>query len=166
MNKPFLAISPAGAVLLLAALPLLATAQNSRQDSLLRRGDLAGGRPRAQASAPRPAAPTRPFVANADPGLTKIMHESIDVNHLAAPQLLDVYSRFLDATRDQRRSWDAREWDEASAALTRLNARYEVVRLDLPLDDRLTVRSYQGEFRTLQGARRVKDRIDESKSSH
>ncbi len=164
MTKLVFCLRPTAVALLLATLPLLATAQNSRQDSLLRRGDLAGGR--AHAPAPRPAAPTRPFVANADPGLAKIMHESVDVNRLSAPQLLDVYSRFLDATRDQRRTWDTQQWDEASAALTRLNARYEAVRLDLPLDDRLTVRSYQGEFRTLQGARRVKDRIDESKSSH
>lgn len=163
MNKPLFFLRPTAFALLAAALPLLAAAQKSRQDSLLRRGDLAGGRPRT--SAPRPVAPTPRFVAEADPGLTKFMHESVDVNHLSAPQLLDVYSRFLDATRAQRRSWDSKEWDEASATLTRLNARYEAVRLDLPLDDRLTVRSYQGEFRTLQGARRVKDRLDESKGN-
>ncbi len=162
MNKLLFNLRPTAFALLAAALPLLATAQNSRQDSLLRRGDLAGGRP--HAPAPH-AAPTRPFVANADPGLTKFMHESVDVNHLSAPQLLDVYSRFLDATRNQRRDWNDKDWGEASAALTRLNARYEAVRLDLPLDDRLTVRSYQGEFHTLQGARRVKDRLDESKGN-
>jgi hypothetical protein len=152
----------AGATLLLAALPLLATAQHSRQDSLLRSGELVGGRP--HASVPRTAAATgtaRRFVANADPGLTRFMHESIDVNKLPANQVLGVYSRFLDATRAQRRQWSAQDWDEAGAALTRLNARYEAVRLELPLDDRLTVRSYQGEFRTLQGARRVKDRVNE-----
>ncbi len=163
MSKLLFPLRPTAFALLAAALPLLAAAQNSRQDSLLRRGDLAGGRP--HAPAPRTAAPTRPFVANADPGLTKFMHESVDVNQLSAPQLLDVYSRFLDATRDQRRGWDSKEWDEASATLTRLNARYEAVRLDLPLDDRLTVRSYQGEFRTLQGARRVKDRVEESRGN-
>lgn len=164
MNKLVFCLRPTGAALLLAALPFLATAQNSRQDSLLRAGDLTGGRP--QASVVRRATATPYLAANADPGLAKIMHESIDVNRLAASQILDVYSRFLDATRDQRRNWGAKEWDEASAALTRLNARYEAVRLDLPLDDRLAVRSYQGEFRTLQGARRVKDRIDESKGKN
>jgi hypothetical protein len=162
MNKSDFCLRHTGAALLLAALPLLATAQNAHQDSLLRSGELVGGRP--HASMPRNAAATgttRRFVANADPGLAKVMHESVDVNRLPASQILDVYSRFLDATRAQRRQWSAQDWDEASAALSRLNARYETVRQELPLEDRLSVRSYQGEFRTLQGARRVKDRVNE-----
>lgn len=163
MNTSSFRLCPPAAALLLAALPLLATAQNTHQDSVLRGGDLVGGQPRPAGK--RPAAASRAFVANADPGLAKIIHESIDVNHLAADQMMAVYSRFLEATRDERRQWSAKDWDEASAALTRLNTRYEAVRLELPLDDRLTVRSYQGEFRTLQGARRVKDRLDESKSN-
>ena len=148
----------AGAALL-AALPLATFAQHTTQDSLLRRGDLLGGRP--HASVPRTAATTRRIAASGDPTLAKYLHESIDVNRLPASQLVDVYSRFIEATREQRRQWDARDWDEASDALTRLNTRYEAVRKELPLDDRLTVRSYQGEFRTLQGARRVKDRVNE-----
>jgi len=163
MNTSFFRICPTAAAVLLAALPLLATAQNTHQDSLLRGGNLVGSRPRPAGT--RPATASRALVANADPTLAKIMHESIDVNHLAADRMIDVYSNFLEATRDQRRQWGTKEWDEASAALTRLNTRYEAVRLELPLEDRLSVRSYQGEFRTLQGARRVKDRIDESKSN-
>jgi hypothetical protein len=150
----------AGAALL-AALPLASFAQHTTQDSLLRRGDLLGGRP--HASVPRTAATTRRVTASAsaDPTLAKYLHESIDVNQLPPSQIADVYSRFIEATREQRRQWSARDWDEASDALTRLNTRYEAVRKELPLDDRLTVRSYQGEFRTLQGARRVKDRVNE-----
>jgi hypothetical protein len=144
---------------LLAALPLATFAQHTTQDSLLRRGDLLGGRP--HASVPRTAATTRRVAASADPTLAKYLHESIEVNTIPASQIVDVYSRFIEATREQRRQWGAREWDEASDALTRLNTRYEAVRKELPLDDRLTVRSYQGEFRTLQGARRVKDRVNE-----
>lgn len=145
---------------LLAALPLLATAQNATQDSLLRRGDLIGGRP--HASVPRTAAATRRAspTANADPTLAKMLHESIDLNQLVANQMPDLYSRFIAATNDQRRQWTDRDWQEASDALTRLNARYEVVRLDLPFEERLTVRGYQGEFRTLQGARRVNQKLD------
>ncbi|MDO7886937.1 hypothetical protein [Hymenobacter cheonanensis] len=159
MTKPVFFARYTGAALLLAALPLAAAAQTTAQDSLLRRGDLLGGRP--HASVPRTAAPARRLVATADPGLARYMHESIDVNRLPANQLLGVYERFLEATRAQRRQWSTQDWDEASAALTRLNTRYEAVRQELPLDDRLTVRTYQGEFRTLQGARRVKDRVNE-----
>jgi len=158
MTKPVFSGRCSVAVLLLAALPLAATAQNTTQDSLLRRGNLIGGRP--HASVPRTAAPARRLPTSADPTLAKYLRESIDINRLPASQLPDVYSRFLEATRDQRREWSARDWDEASAALGRLNARYEAVRQELPLEDRLSVRSCQGEFRTLQGARRVKDRVN------
>ena len=159
MKKPVFSLGYAGAALLLAALPLAARAQNTAQEEALRRGDLLGGRP--HASVPRTAATTRRPTATADPGLAKYIHESVDISRLPASQLVAVYSRFLETTRDQRRQWSAQDWDEASAVLTRLNARYDAVRLELPLDDRLTVRSYQGEFRTLQGARRVKDRVNE-----
>ena len=158
MKKPLFALRPAGAALLLATLPLLASAQRSAQDSLLRRGELTGGRPRA--SAPRRAAPTPRYQANADPGIQQFMHESINLNQLPASQILGVYERFLDATHAQRRQWRAPDWDEASATLTRLNARYEAVRLELPLTDRFGVRTYQGEFRTLQGARNAQERLD------
>jgi hypothetical protein len=157
MFKSVFNLRYAGAALLLAALPLASRAQNTAQDSLLRRGDLVGGRP--HASVPRTAATTRRFVASGDPTLAKCLHENIEVNKIPATQIVDVYSRFIEATRDQRKQWSARDWDEASAALGRLNARYEVVRQELPLDERINVRTYQGEFRTLQGARRVKDRI-------
>lgn len=150
------------AALLLAALPLSAVAQNRLPDSLLRRGDLVGARPpapgsRAAALARRPAAafPT----TTADPGLARLLHESVDLARVPATQLPDLYARFLEVTRAERRQWAARDWDGASATLARLNARYEQVRLDLPLDERLRIRSAQGEFRTLQGARRVKDRL-------
>jgi hypothetical protein len=161
MTKLTALFRSAQAMLVLAALPLAASAQNTAQDSLLRRGDLLGGRP--HASVPRTAATTRRLAAtgNADPVLAKYLHESIDVNHVPASQLPDLYSRFIEFTREQRRQWSARDWDEASEALTRLNTRYEAVRKELPLEDRLSVRSYQGEFRTLEGARRVKDRVSE-----
>lgn len=161
MTKPAFTSRRAGAALLLAALPLAAFAQNSIQDSLLRRGNLLGGRP--HASVPRTAATTRRLAtsANADPVLAKYLHESVDINRVPASQLPDLYSRFIEYTREQRRQWSTRDWDEASDALTRLNTRYEAVRKELSLDDRLSVRSYQGEFRTLQGARRVKDRVNE-----
>ena len=41
-----------------------------------------------------------------------------------------------------------------------LNQRYEQVRTDLPLEERLRIRSFQGEFHTLRGARQVKEKLD------
>jgi hypothetical protein len=160
MKKFVFSFRPTGAALLLAGLPLAALAQTQppSQAEVMRRGDLIGGRP--HASMPRTAAPGRPLTTTtADPVLARYLHESIDVNRVPASQLPDLYSRFIEYTRDQRRQWSPQDWDEASAALGRLNARYEAVRKELSLEDRLAVRSYQGEFRTLQGARRVKDRV-------
>lgn len=146
-----------GAALLLAALPLAALAQNATQAELLRRGDLVGGRP--HSSEPRTAT-TRRYVGGGDPVLAKYLHENVEINKVPASQLEDLYGRFLEYTRDQRRNWSAQDWDEASDALSRINARYEVVRKELSLEERLNIRTLQGEFRTLQGARRVKDRVN------
>jgi hypothetical protein len=159
MFKSVFNLRYAGVALLLAALPLATRAQNTKQDSLLRRGELVGGRP--HASVPRTAATTRRSLASGDPTLAKYLHENIEVTKIPASQIEDVYNRFIEATRDQRRQWSAKDWDEASDALARLNARYEEVRKELSLEERLNIRAIQGEFRTLQGARRVKDRVNE-----
>ena len=142
------------AALLLAAAPLAAQAQQS--------GDLVGGRP--HASTPRMAASAATQVrttATADPGLAKLTHESVDLNRATASEMLDLYGHFIDAVREQRRQWTDRDWDEASATLGRLNARYQDVRQNIDVEDRFRIRSWQGEFRTLQGARRVNQKLDE-----
>lgn len=75
------------AACLFAALPLAAAAQNSQQDSLLRSGNLVGGRPHAA----RPRATSRPAAsrpatvaaaAGADPTLARLLHESIDLSRV------------------------------------------------------------------------------------
>jgi hypothetical protein len=149
------------ATLLVAALPLAAQAQRSTQDSLLHSGDLVGGRP--HASTPRTAAKTGTTVrasGSADPGLSSMIKESVDLNRATAAEMPELYSRFIEATRDQRRKWNDKDWADASATLSRLNARYEAVRLDLPMEDRLRVRTLQAEFRTYENARRVNQKLD------
>lgn len=140
------------AAVLLALAPLAASAQQV--------GDLTGGRP--HASLPRNAAST-PTQArgNADAGLTKLTKQSVDLNRATADEMTDLYGRFIDAVREQRRQWSEQDWTDASATLSRLNARYEAVRTDIDMEDRIRIRSWQGEFRTLQGARRVNQKLDE-----
>ena len=142
---------------LLAALPLAAAAQSSQQDSLLRSGNLVGGRPHAA----RPRATSRPAASRpsavaaapgADPTLARLLHESIDLSRVPAADLPDLYARFLEGVHAERRQWSARDWAAASETLAQLNQRYEAVRKDLPLNERINVRSYQGEFRTLEAA--------------
>ncbi|MBJ6142477.1 hypothetical protein [Hymenobacter sp. BT559] len=137
--------------LLLAALPLAAQAQQA--------GDLTGSRPR---TTPRPAASQQvKTTATADAGLASLIKESVDLNRATADQMPELYGRFIDAVREQRRQWTERDWANASDALSRLNARYEVVRTGIDMEDRIRIRSWQGEFRTLQGARKVNQKLDE-----
>ncbi|TVT39347.1 hypothetical protein FNT36_16970 [Hymenobacter setariae] len=137
--------------LLLAALPLAAQAQQA--------GDLTGSRPSA-ASRPAASQSAKPS-ANADAGLAALIKESVDLNRATADEMPDLYGRFIDAVREQRRQWTERDWTNASDALSRLNARYEVVRTGIDMEDRIRIRSWQGEFRTLQGARKVNQKLDE-----
>jgi hypothetical protein len=138
------------AALLLAAAPLAARAQQA--------GDLTGSRPHASVPRTAAAAQARP---NADPGLSKMIRESVDLNRATADEMPDLYGRFIDAVRDQRRQWADQDWADASATLSRLNARYADVRTGIDMEDRIRIRSWQGEFRTLQGARRVNQKLDE-----
>jgi hypothetical protein len=136
--------------LLLAAAPLAARAQQA--------GDLTGSRPHAAVPRAAAAAQARP---NADPGLSKMIRESVDLNRATADEMPDLYGRFIDAVRDQRRQWSEQDWTDASATLSRLNARYADVRTGIDMEDRIRIRSWQGEFRTLQGARRINQKLDE-----
>ena len=140
------------AALLLALAPLAARAQQA--------GDLTGGRPHASvpSTAASDQAPARP---NADPGLVKLIKQSVDLNRATADEMPDLYGHFIDAVREQRRQWTEQDWTDASATLSRLNARYEAVRTGIDMEDRIRIRSWQGEFRTLQGARRVNQKLDE-----
>lgn len=147
------------AALLLAALPLAASAQTTATQP--RSGDLVGSRPRAAASPTQAARASQAASATADAGLSQLIHESVDLNRATAAELPDLYGRFIDATREQRRQWTDQDWDKASATLSRLNARYADVRTGIDLEDRIRIRSWQGEFRTLQGARRVNQKLDE-----
>lgn len=139
------------AALLLATAPLAARAQQA--------GDLVGSRPpaapRLTASAPAQAR------ATGDAGLAKLIHESVDLRRATADEMPDLFGRFIDAVREQRRQWSEADWTEASATLGRLNARYRDVHQGISLEDRLRIRSWQGEFRTLQGARRINQKLDE-----
>ena len=89
-----------------------------------------------------------------------LLQTDIDLTQARAEQLPDLYERFIATTRDERRTWTYAQWDAAGQVLARLNQRYEQVRTDLPLEERIRIRSFQGEFHTLRGARKVKDKLD------
>ncbi|RSK36168.1 DUF6565 domain-containing protein [Hymenobacter metallilatus] len=108
----------------------------SRQDSL-------------DAAARRPAA--------ADQAQRRLLNEDVVISKARASELPDLYFRLVENMRGAKKDWTQADWSAASAVLTRLNARYDQVRDQLPLEERLRIRSLQGEFRTLEKARDVKD---------
>ena len=149
-------------ICLLAALPFAAAAQTAQttQAELLRRGELTGTRPSASARSQARQAAARPANAASDPVQQHLLQTDVNLAQASADQLPNLYERFIATTRDERRQWSYPQWDAASQVLARLNQRYEQVRTTLPLEERLRIRSFQGEFHTLRGARQMKDKLD------
>lgn len=148
-------------LLLAAGLPLATLAQpNPTQAELLRRGELTGARPSARPQAPTAVAAARRPAPSSDPVQQHFLNADVNLAQTSASQLPDLYERFIATTRDERRTWNYQQWEAAGQVLSRLNQRYEQVRTDLPLDERLRIRSLQGEFHTLRGARDVKEKLD------
>ena len=150
-------------------------------------GDLTGARPSSTTSAasakttvsPKSAttkttpassrvttSPARPAAATAhatapptDPELAHLIKTDVDLTKVRAEDLTNLYERFMETTRAERRQWTTAQWSTASAALSRLNQRYEQVRGDLSLEEKLNIRTLQGEFRTLEAAKQVSKRL-------
>ncbi|OUJ72540.1 DUF6565 domain-containing protein [Hymenobacter crusticola] len=87
----------------------------------------------------------------------KLLGENVTISKTRAAELPDLYGRFLESTRAQRRSWTATDWTAAGVVLAKLNGRYDQVRDQLDIDEKVRIRSLQGEFRTLEKAKDVKD---------
>ncbi|UOG76156.1 hypothetical protein MTX78_06050 [Hymenobacter tibetensis] len=90
----------------------------------------------------------------------RLLGEKVILSRARATELPDLYGRFIEATREQRRDWTATDWSNAAAVLANLNGRYEQVREQIPLESRIRIRSWQGEFRTLEAARDAKEVIN------
>jgi hypothetical protein len=91
----------------------------------------------------------------------RLLNENVTISKARATELPELYLHLLESTREQRQAWVQADWSAASAVLERLNARYEQVREQLPLEERVRIRSLQAEFRTLEKARDVKDIMKE-----
>ena len=102
------------------------------------------------------AVPTR---AASDTAVSTFLREKAAPSTATAPQLLRLYNEFIETVRTERSGWKPADWERAAAVLSSLNARYEVLRASFSLDDKLTIRSQQGEFQTLRTARQLSDQI-------
>ncbi len=150
----FLKLTLSLAGLLLAAQAPARAQTATVADSLRRAGELVGSRP----SAGRPAHSARATAAVPTP-TARLLGASADPAHASAADLPGLYEHFIDACQEQRRQWSEGEWSAAAAVLAQLNRRYEQVRTELSIQERLNIRSAQAEFHTLQGARKVKERL-------
>ncbi|MBF9237313.1 hypothetical protein I2I05_07875 [Hymenobacter sp. BT683] len=90
----------------------------------------------------------------------RLLSSTAPINRAMASALPDLYARLVESTRVQHKRWTATNWAEANTVLDRLNARYDQVGSQLPLEDRARVRSLQAEFRTLEKVRDLKGILD------
>jgi uncharacterized protein involved in copper resistance len=97
--------------------------------------------------------------AASDTAVSAFLREKVVVGNVTAPQLLRLYNEFIETVREERSGWKAADWERASSVLSSLNARYEQLRSSFTLDDKLTIRSQQGEYQTLRTARQLSDQI-------
>jgi hypothetical protein len=97
--------------------------------------------------------------AASDTAVSSFLREKVAVGTATAPQLLRLYNEFIETVRAERSGWKAADWERAAAVLSSLNTRYDQVRTSFSLDDKLTIRSQQGEFQTLRTARQLSDQI-------
>ncbi|GAB3869260.1 hypothetical protein GCM10028824_15910 [Hymenobacter segetis] len=147
-------------ILFLAGLPFAGHAQATSQAELLRRGELTGSRQSTSARSQARQTATRATNNSSDPVQQHLLQTDVNLAQASADQLPNLYERFIATTRDERRAWTYAQWDAAGQVLARLNQRYEQVRTTLPLEERIRIRSFQGEFHTLRGARQVKEKLD------
>ena len=94
-----------------------------------------------------------------DTAISSFLREKVALSRITAPQLLRLYSEFIETVRSERSGWKPADWERAAAVLSSLNARYDQLRSSFSLDDKLTIRSQQGEFQTLRTARQLSDQI-------
>ena len=116
----------------------------------------------AGSTAPNPAGTASadaPVTAASDATVSDYFREKTVVSSLPAPALLDAYARFIDKVRTDRRGWKPADWQLAASVLSSLNARYNQVRDAYSLDDKLTIRSQQGEFQALRTARQISTEV-------
>lgn len=90
----------------------------------------------------------------------KLLSTTAPINRASASALPNLYARLVETTGDQHKTWTKTNWEEANLLLSRLNDRYEQVGTQLPLEDRVRVRTLQAEFRALEKARDLKGILD------
>ena len=102
-----------------------------------------------------------PVTAASDAQVTNFLRQKTVVSTLTTTGLLKAYNYFIERVRDDRQTWQPADWNAAAAVLSSLNGRYQQLRASFSLDDKLTIRSQQGEFQALRTAKQISTSVSD-----
>ena len=100
-------------------------------------------------------------VAASDAQISTFLRRKTTVATLTGPALLSAYELFIERVRNDRQNWKPADWSTAAAVMSSLNGRYEDLRSTFSLDDKLTIRSQQGEFQALRTAKQISKQVSD-----
>lgn len=116
----------------------------------------------ASATYPSSTAPLDAPVGPAtDAQVTAFLRKKTTVSTLSTTGLLSAYELFMERVRNDRATWTPTNWANAAAIMSALNDRYQQLRTSFSLDDKLTIRSRQGEFQALRTAKQISTQVSD-----
>ena len=80
-----------------------------------------------------------------------------DINKIPAADLRQTYIMLLQSVRDRQDSLTDPEWNKVQAIMKKLDARRKVVSSQLGADDKAKIKLLQGELRSLETKKDIKD---------
>lgn len=80
-----------------------------------------------------------------------------EINKIAATDLRQAYIMLLQSVRDRHETWTDVEWNKAKAIINKLDARKKAIHKQLGADDKAKIKLLQGELRSLETKKDIKD---------
>ncbi|GAB3856000.1 hypothetical protein GCM10028822_27720 [Hymenobacter terrigena] len=102
-----------------------------------------------------------PVTSATDAQVTAFLRKKTTVSTLTTTGLLSAYDLFMQRVRNDRANWKPTDWANAAAIMSSLNDRYQQLRSSFSLDDKLTIRSQQGEFQALRTAKQISTQVSD-----
>lgn len=94
-------------------------------------------------------------------GVTAFQQELLgpyaEINSIKAADLRQAYIMLLQSVRERHESWTDVEWNKAKAIINKLDARKKAIHKQLGADDKAKIKLLQGELRTLETKKDIKD---------
>ncbi|MFC6225115.1 hypothetical protein ACFP2F_17840 [Hymenobacter artigasi] len=102
-----------------------------------------------------------PATAATDAQVSTFLRKKTTVSTLTTTGLLSAYDLFIERVRNDRQNWKPADWATAANIMSSLNDRYQQLRGSFSLDDKLTIRSQQGEFQALRTAKQISTQVSD-----